>query len=270
MGLTERPGFVSHRSILLSRRATTPTAFLLLHGLTASPLQFERFGRLLQQRGANVFIPRLPRHGLSDRLTTALAGLTADELDAFARETVETSRSLGKRLVVVGFSLGGLLAAWIAQQTQVDRVVAIAPFLGVAWVPHRVAPSLARFALRTPNRFLWWHPLLRERLEPQHGYPRYPTHALAQSYQLAQRLLAIAGREEPRTREIEIVLNASETAIDNRSAARLARLWSARRGEPVPIHRLNGLPPSHDIIEPLAMPHLVARVYPRLIELVDR
>jgi alpha-beta hydrolase superfamily lysophospholipase len=247
----------------------TPKAFLLLHGLTASPLQFAAFGQLLFERGANVFIPRLPRHGLSDRLTTSLAGLTADELDAFAHEAVAAAGSLGERLIVAGFSLGGLLAAWIAQHCEVDRVVPIAPFLGVAWVPHRVAPSLARLALRMPNRFVWWHPVLRERQQPEHGYPRYPTHALAQSYHLVQRLLSSAEREAPLAGEIEIVLNASETAVDNRSARRLARLWSDRRAAPVAIHSLGGLPPSHDIIEPLATPRLAPRVYPKLLEFVD-
>ena len=242
---------------------------MLLHGLTASPLQFASFGRLLFARGANVFIPRLPRHGLSDRLTTSLAGLTAEELDAFAAEAVASARLLGEHLVVVGFSLGGLLAAWIAQHLEVERVVPIAPFLGLAWVPHRIAPSLARLTLQMPNRFVWWHPVLRERLQPEHGYPRYPTHALAQSYHLVQRLIGAAERHAPYARQIEIVLNASETAVDNRSARRLARLWSARRGVPVGVRSLVGLPPSHDIIEPLATPRLAPRVYPRLIEIVD-
>ncbi|MGP6190347.1 MAG: alpha/beta hydrolase [Vulcanimicrobiaceae bacterium] len=269
MELTEPPSFVSHRSILLSHGARTPKAFLLLHGLTASPLQFATFGQALFERGANVFIPRLPRHGLSDRLTTSLAGLTADELDAFAHETVEAARALGERLVVAGFSVGGLLAAWIAQHVEVDRVVPIAPFLGLVGVPRRVAPSLARLALRMPNQFVWWHPVLRERQQPEHGYPRYPTHALAQSYHLAQQLLADAAQRAPQARDIEIVLNASETAVNNRSARRLARLWSGHGHAPVAVESLGGLPPSHDIIEPLAWPRLAARVYPKLIEIVD-
>ncbi len=270
MELTEAPSFVSHRSILLSHGVRTPKAFLLLHGLTATPLQFAAFGELLYERGNNVFIPRLPRHGLSDRLTTSLAGLTADELDAFAHEAVDTARALGERLIVAGFSVGGLLAAWIAQHFEVERVVPIAPFLGVVGVPRRVAPSLARLALCMPNRFVWWHPVLRERMQPEHGYPRYSTHALAQSYHLVQRLLAAAGREAPLAREIEVVLNASETAVNNRSARRLARLWSEHRAVPVEVRSLAGLPPSHDIIEPLAMPRLASRVYPTLIEFVDR
>ncbi|MFY9780337.1 MAG: alpha/beta fold hydrolase [Candidatus Baltobacteraceae bacterium] len=269
MELTEAPSFVSHRSILLSHGARTPKAFLLLHGLTASPQQFASFGRLLFERGANVFIPRLPRHGLADRLTTSLAGLTAEELDAFAHESVDAAHALGERLTVVGFSLGGLLAAWIAQHVEVDRAVPIAPFLGSVWVPRPVAPSLARLALRMPNRFVWWHPVLRERLQPEHGYPRYPTHALAQSYYLVQRLLSVAAQQAPLAHEIEIVVNASETAVDNRSARRLARLWNEHRPTPVGFRSLGGLPPSHDIIEPLATPRLAPRVYPKLLESVD-
>jgi carboxylesterase len=259
----------SGRSILLTHGAPAPKVFVLLHGLTASPLQFAEFGRMLHARGANVLIPRLPRHGHEDRLTDVLEGLTAEEMTTFARRTVDRARTLGRRIIVAGFSVGGLLAAWLAQHEHVDRVVAIAPFLGIAVMPIRFGGPAARWVLSRPNRFLWWNPFLRERLMPEHGYPRYPTHAVATAYCLANDLLHDAQHTAPATRDIDFVLNQSEMVVNNRSAVRLAAAWRAH-GATVAVRRLSRLPPSHDIVEPLRSAWVVPRVYPELVELVDR
>jgi len=52
------------RSILLTGGAPTPRVIVLLHGLTDSPRQFERLAYLLYADGNNVYVPRLPEHGL--------------------------------------------------------------------------------------------------------------------------------------------------------------------------------------------------------------
>jgi pimeloyl-ACP methyl ester carboxylesterase len=261
---------VSHDSILLTHAEAAPRAYLLLHGLTASPRQFEALGRQLYERGANVYIPRLPRHGLADRLTTELEGLTADELRSFALASLGFARTLGPRLQVVGFSLGGLLAAWLAQRAAFDRVTCIAPLLGVAWLPRRFTGQATKLAKQLPNQFLWWDPILRERQLPAHGYPRFPTHAVAEALQLAHEVLAGAARDGPAARDVQIVLNASESAVSNVEVRRLAALWSARKGNRIVLHRLRGLPPSHDILEPLRSPLVAGRVIAALLDLVER
>lgn len=270
MDVTGAPDFVSHDSILLSHGAPTPRAYLLLHGLTASPRQFESFGRLLHERGANVFIPRLPRHGLSDRLTTALEDLTAGELSAFAAESAARAAALGTGLRVVGFSVGGLLAAWIGQHVAVEWATSIAPFLGIAWVPHGLSGRMAHLALRVPNQFWWWDPIRRERQMPEHGYPRYATHAVAHAVRLAHDVLAEAEKTPPRARHLQVILNANESTVNNPTARRLAAAWAKHRRGEVVLHHLKGLPASHDIIEPLRAPGIVDKVYPALIDLVDR
>jgi alpha-beta hydrolase superfamily lysophospholipase len=241
----------------------------LLHGLTASPRQFETFGRILYDRGSNVYIPRLPRHGLADRLTTSLALLTADELLEFAFAAAAATANLGDEVAVVGFSVGGLLSAVIGQYVPVARSVSIAPFLGVRWLPASLTAGAARFALRAPNQFWWWDPVLRERQQPEHGYPRFATHAVAHAAGLANRLLRAAADAQPAAAAVRIVLNASEMTVSNHAARRLARLWAARTPERTILLRLKGLPPSHDIIEPMRSPRIVRAVYPPLIDLVD-
>ncbi|GAC1306207.1 MAG: hypothetical protein NVSMB19_18180 [Vulcanimicrobiaceae bacterium] len=269
MDITDTRGFVSHESILLTHGVRTPRAFLLLHGLTASPLQFETFGRLLFERGANVTIPRLPRHGLADRLTTELQGLTADELRAFAQTSFEDAATLGHRVTVVGFSVGGLLAAWLGQREALERATCIAPFLGVAWIPQALMSRAARLTLAMPNQFWWWNPMQRERMMPAHGYPRFATHAVAQAAHLAEELLVLAETQPPRAADLQIVLNASESTVSNPAARRLARAWAMHRPDRIVLHRLRGLPLSHDIIEPLGST-IAQELYPKLIDLVDR
>jgi len=257
-------------SILLSHGKPTKKVFILLHGLTASPPQFAEFGRRLHERGSNVVIPRLPRHGYADRMTEILRELARDELVDFAQSAVKSAGELGERVIVTGFSVGGLLAAWVAQHVEVDRVVAIAPFLGLSWLPERFSPFAAALALRLPNRFFWWHPFLRDRMLPNHGYPRYPTHAIAVAYRLAHELFDDAQTSRPATSSIALVINDSEVSVSNRSIERLAKMWSRYEGMDVTTHHLHGLPPSHDIIEPLALPAVVERIYPELVDLVDR
>jgi carboxylesterase len=261
-------GGIAWRSILLSHGRRTARSYVLLHGLTASPRQFEAFARRLHERGANVFVPRLPRHGHDDRLTGVLAALSVEELATTARDAVAIGQGLGEHVTVVGFSVGGLLSAWVAQHLCVDRVVCIAPFLGVGWLPRRAVPIVSGLARRLPNRFIWWNPFERAEHGPPHTYPRFPTRAVGNALRLALDVLGAAAARTPATSRIVLVTNAAETTVNNRSVARLAAAWRTHPGVVVDTHVLAGLPRSHDIIEPRRLRPLAERVYPTLLEIV--
>ena len=242
---------------------------LLLHGLTASPMQCDALARSLHGNGDTVLVPRLPGHGALDRLTTQLRDLRGEHLLDATREALAIARGLGVSVTVAGFSLGGLLAMWIAQHERVDHVVAIAPFLGVACDPargDRGARDRAPNASRTS--FLWWDPLRRERQLPDHGYPRYPTRAIAETLGIATALGLRARTTAPATQRITIVTNASETAVNNAAAHDLAGLWSAHGTGSVDLRRITGLPPSHDVIEPLRPGTLARRAYRTLLPIL--
>ncbi len=260
----------SGRTLALIHGARTARAAVLFHGLSASPMQFVQIARGLHERGYNVIVPRLPRHGYADRMSGALATMRAEDLKATAVSSLEVARGLGERVTVAGFSLGGLLAAWVAQTQEIERAVPIAPFLGIAFVPGRVSASLTRAALRLPNVFNWWDPLQREKQMPAHGYPRYATHALAQAMLLSHELFESAAKAPPKARNIMLVTNAHEAAVNNRAARKLAGLWRASKPSGFETYEFAGLPISHDIIEPLHRPEIVEKVYPILIELLDR
>jgi alpha-beta hydrolase superfamily lysophospholipase len=223
--------------------------FVLVHGLTASPLAWSAITAMLVARGANVVVLRLPLHGHAVRMTTALRGLSPDLLTRDIAAVVERVATLGTRITLAGHSLGGTLTLHAAATfPSVARGVAIAPFLGIAALPHELHRVVIPLLQVLPNFFLWWDPFLRERLLPEHGYPRYPLHALTAGIGIAEAVYDDAHRA-PAARRLDVVLNARESSVNNRAAMRLADRWRAA-GAAIAVHDLRGLPLSHDIIEP--------------------
>jgi len=238
-------------------------AVILLHGLTASPPAWRAIATALTTGGRTVVVPRLLYHGYADRMTRALRHLTPGALIDDVREIVARVGALGEAVTVVGHSLGATLAIDAALNAPgVARIVPIAPFLGIASVPLEVHPLLVGTMQRLSDVFLWWDPLLRERLMPAHGYPRYPLRALATGITIADAARANA-RRAPHAGAIDLVINERESSVNNRTALRLAQHWRAARAS-VGIHHLTGLGWSHDIIEPerpvagIALPVLLA------------
>jgi pimeloyl-ACP methyl ester carboxylesterase len=263
-GISERG-----RTKLLLHGEVRPVATVLYHGIAASPEQFVRFANELHARGHNVIVPRLPRHGHVNRLTEALSHMQADELRAFARDSVELAQGLGERVVVAGFSLGGLLTTWVAQNYPIARGVAIAPFFGMSWMPNRLTVPFTNLILKMPNIFGWWNPISRENQQPEHGYPRYASHAVGQALLLGREVFARAA-EPLAAHELILVTNAAEAAVNNRAIGRLAALLRPAPGGRIEQVVLRGIPFSHDIIEPLRHPKIAERVFPEVVDLIDR
>lgn len=258
------------RSTVLQHGARSARVVVLLHGLTASPRAWRAFADARFARGENVLVPRLPRHGHQDRMTDALAGLHADELREAGRRILDAAAALGDEIVLVGFSLGGALALHLAHDdARVARAIAVAPFLGLLALPHDWHTFARKLLERTPNRFLYWNPIDKGRNLPGHGYPRYTTRALAAGLALADALRAGARSGPPRARHVEIVRNAGEVSVNNRAIDDLVERWRAIGGERVRVHRLVGLGPSHDVIEPERKRAPALRFLPHLHALLD-
>ena len=241
-------------------------AVILLHGLTASPPAWRAVAEELAARGRTVIVPRLLLHGHADRMTTALRGIRVRPLVDDVAAIVRAVAELGEDMTIAGHSLGATLALDAASYgPAATRVVAVAPFLGIAGVPHELHPALLWAMALVPNIFLWWDPVLRERLEPLHGYPRYPLVALRAGLAIADRARDDAHRA-PRVRAIDIVINDGETSVNNRTAQRLADDWR-KAGASIAVHRLSGLGWSHDIIEPVKPP--AQRALATLLDIID-
>jgi pimeloyl-ACP methyl ester carboxylesterase len=258
------------RSVALDHGERAARVVVLLHGLSASPRTWREFARVRYERGENVLVPRLPRHGHADRMSDALAELSSEELVEHAERIIDGAAALGEEIVLVGHSLGGALALHLAHRdARVGRAVAVAPFLGINRLPRDWHAAARSFLERTPNRFLYWNPIDKGRGVPEHGYHRYTTRALAAGLALADALREDARSGPPRAAHVEIVRNAGETAVNNKAIDDLVALWRAAGGEHVRIHQLVGLGPSHDVVEPERRRAPAARFLPLLHALLD-
>jgi pimeloyl-ACP methyl ester carboxylesterase len=242
---------------------------VLLHGFTNCPQQMSALGTQLFAQGWNVFIPRYPRHGYSDRLTRAIAELRAEHLVALANRSVEVGTALGERLTVAGLSLGAILTGLMAQRrADIDRAVLIAPMLGLRPIPGPMLTGLSILAARGPNFYVWWNQREKDRIGPPYGYPRFSTHAYAALFECGQMLVREARRAAPRAKSLAVITNAAEPRLDNRFTYALIDSWRKRTAnvETYEFPITDSLP--HDLIDPGNAAENAALAYPVVVRLI--
>jgi len=225
-------------------------------------------GELAFARGWNVFIPRLPHHGLRDRMTNALAGLREADLKTAASDGLVAASSLGERVDVLGFSMGGVMAAWLGQTHDLHSVTAIAPFMGLKLTPHRLSSLIGETLAAVPNAWLWWNIWERAAQLPMHAYPRYPTHAVAELLRLGQDVMRRAVGKRPRAAHISVIVNCDDPSQNNSVSHDLAKLWTAS-GANCNWRELRNLGWCHDIMDPTTYPNAAKLVYSIAMEALD-
>ncbi|MEK7140159.1 MAG: alpha/beta fold hydrolase [Patescibacteria group bacterium] len=134
------------RPIALKGRGDT--AFLLIHGYTGSPTDFNGLPAYLrEQLDASVFVPLLPGHGTK---VEDLHGLTKNDFIKTAEEALQPLLTQYKRIIVGGHSFGGQVALHLAARYPVHGVV-------VSATPYRPA-----FPLNIPGFYELWHLLTKK------------------------------------------------------------------------------------------------------------
>lgn len=235
------------RSILLTNGAPTPRAVLLLHGLTDSPRQFEALAYLLHADGDNVYVPRLPRHGLRGGSARALGTLTSNQLSKVADSVVHEARGLGDSVIVMGLSMGGTMAGWIAQRRPISRAVLIAPAIEPGRIPSLLDRPIIGLGTRLPSMT---HVSGPDTARPDRELG-LNTRAIAAILSLGGSVLGEASSEAPRARDIVLLVNASDRTVKTSATESLARAW-ARHGAKVAVYELpDSLRLPHDIIDPV-------------------
>ena len=258
------------RSRLFSHGTRAPRAVVLLHGFTNCPKQFMPLAQILSDSGANVLIPRIPRHGWRDRMTGELARLTAREmLDAVA-EAVDVAHGLGDTVIVVGLSSTAVAASAIAaKRADVTRAVLLAPALAPKGFSPAGARRIATLMIHAPNQFIWWDSKEKEALGgPTQCYPRFSTRALGEVYRLGSLVLLEAERRSPATRSIAVVTTAADDAVANGPIATLSRRWREHGASVREYQFPESLGVLHDMIDPEQVGAEVDVVYPVLVSLV--
>lgn len=104
----------------------TGGAALLLHGLTGTPRSVSGVAAALARAGLATASPLLPGHGTSpdDLERTGWADWTAA-----ADEAYRTLAATHDRVVVMGLSMGGSLACWVAALHEPAGLVLVNPFV---------------------------------------------------------------------------------------------------------------------------------------------
>ena len=253
------------RTALFECGRRTGLAVVLLHGFTNNPAQYARLAPLLQRHGVNVFVPRMPEHGLADRMTACIARLTAEMLVESAAEALDIACGLGERVGVLGISMGGSLAAYFAQNRRVEIAVPVAPDFALLQLPYGVSRAFARILAFVPNAFVWWDPRERTNQRPLTAYPRFSTRALAETLRIGDDAYAAAGRRRQLAARIVTVVNRCDPAVNNEATERISRAWRGWNPHGVEFVELRQLPQNHDIIDPENPAARTDLVYPALL-----
>jgi pimeloyl-ACP methyl ester carboxylesterase len=245
----------------------TDEAIVFVHGYTNCPRQFVKLGELFFQRGYNVLLANLPRHGLPDRMNDVQSGLTAEELAAYADEIADIAHGVGRRITFAGISCGGVVSAWAwANRADVSAAVLMAPAFGFRMIPWRLTFPIVHLLSVLPNFYGWWNPIEKNRGLPEHTYPRYATRALGQILRLAYAVRSQVKKAPPIRKELIAVTNPNDWAVSNVMIAGVLRGWR-QLGIPVTHRQFEATwKLDHDFIEP-AQPHQpIDRTYPLLLE----
>jgi alpha-beta hydrolase superfamily lysophospholipase len=252
------------RSRLYTSGARTKRVVVLFHGLTNCPRQMVELAERLHADGATVLVLRAPDHGLEGDVGR-MGGVDAEDFRDYADEAVDIAAGLGDEVTVMGLSLGGMLAAWTAEERDdVDRAVVVAPALAVGGVPDVIADGFTNLFSRLPNL-----KLPSGGTELPHAYPpAVATHPTAEMFRLGKHVIDAADSDAP-TGSVAVVLNDNDRTVSNERAEELVQRWEAADA-PVTVVRLpKGLGLPHDVVDVAQPKGRTAVVYPVLVALAE-
>ncbi|HEV8496950.1 MAG TPA: hypothetical protein VGQ56_08820 [Gemmatimonadaceae bacterium] len=247
------------RSILMTHGDRAPRVYVLLHGFSDAPTQFETVGGRLFADGDNVYIPRLPHHAERVAPLRALARVRSDELASFGDSTAKIARGLGDTVVVMGLSAGGVIAGWMAQShASVHRAVLIAPAIAPGTVTDDQGAAIVILASKMPD--------VERAARPDTTRPEnvrgVTTRGLGELLSLGRRVYDAADGSPSATRNIVFLLNERDHTVSESASIDLAQRWFDR-GAAVSIYRFGAaanLP--HNVMEVTAQGGNVELVYP--------
>ena len=266
----DEPGVVYEpcESVLLDHGERVEVSVVLFHGLTNCPKQFVAFAEELHADGSNVLILRAPRHGIANADGGAIGslsnigGLDASELRDFADDSIDIAVGLGDDVRVLGLSMGGVLAEWVAQhRADVDRVVPVAPAMSIPGVPGFLTAGFINLFDKLPNVDLPGESKL------DHAYTGESTEGLVATFLLARSVEQAAGADRAAAGEVIVVVNPDDNQVNPGYVTSFAADWNERSGN-VEVVELPAVGLPHDVIDldqPAGDPDLV---YPILFDLL--
>jgi alpha-beta hydrolase superfamily lysophospholipase len=244
---------------------------VLVHGYTNCPKEFVRLGEKLYRQGYNVLIAPLPHHGLTNRLNEEQGQLSAEELAKYTDQVVDIAQGLGDRVTILGYSCGGVVTAWAAQnRADVDTAVVISPAFGYLAIPTPLTAPVMNVVLATPDVFVWWEPELQAKSGFAYTYPRYSRHALAQIMRFGFSVQINARQRPPLAKRIFVVTNVNDDSVNNELTAQVTQSWRQHNAQLMTYEFPVTLKLPHDLIDANKSDSNVDVVDEKLIELIAR
>jgi len=261
------------RSIVMHHGQKVQRAIVFFHGFTNSPRQFKTLGEKFYELGYNVFIPRVPYHGLQESAASDLKKLTAEDLVLISDEAVDIALGLGEQVTVAGLSMGGVMAGWAAQfRPDVDRAVLIAPNFGTYRVPGCFLKPSINFLLIKPRQFIWWDAEKKNNLQrPPTTYFGFPSRALGEIRRLGWSVQMSGQKSAPLAGSMVVITNGNDHAVSKEGIDVIVNHWEKHSPAKIQTYEFpEDLRLGHDLIDPQQTNQNIAVAYPILIELITQ
>jgi esterase/lipase len=258
-------------SKLLTHGRKTDRVIILIHGMTNCPQQFVELAPKFFEQDYNVLIPRMPHNGLADPDTDDLRYLKPAELRDCCNTMVDIARGMGDHITFLGLSVGGLMAAWVAQyRDDVDKAVIIAPsftispYLGIA-----ISKVIMRLFLILPN-------IMTQRLKPfkdgpDHNYLGFATRGLGEMMRFGFSIYDTSKNSSAAAQSVLVITNAADPAVNNKIPLEVAKNWQANGLKQLEKYEFDAkYKLIHDVIDPGQKQQNIAVSYPILLDLLLR
>jgi carboxylesterase len=165
-----------------------PTACLLLHGFTANPEEMQFLADDLHRSGHTVLTMRLAGHGTTPR---DLVRTHWTDWLLSVEDGLDLLRGLSEQTVLIGQSMGGMIALTAAAEYPVAGVVALStPYYGMPRLQALLARMMGALGM-TAHKQEKEHPDLGQRREADYpAYARYPVRIIVEAYRLQRAMQA--------------------------------------------------------------------------------
>lgn len=115
---------------------------IIIHGFSGNPWEIEPLANALTEMGFEVITPLLPGHNLEQK---RMERATALDWIQFIEITVKQAIEENKKIHLIGFSMGAMIAAIIAYRYPISSLVLLSPAVYVL-TPHLVKIRLINLA----------------------------------------------------------------------------------------------------------------------------
>lgn len=102
---------------------------LLIHGFTGSPAEMGMLGEFLHNKGYTVLAPRLAGHGTT---VEEMASTKWSHWYNTVEDAYHIVKAICSRVIVIGLSMGGLLALKLGTEYQVDKIISLSAPIFIA------------------------------------------------------------------------------------------------------------------------------------------